>query len=97
MKKKSSELHSLTGDGRLDLMDVLLEFTKVIKEKRNNSFRKEDSSESPENENFRTKTRKYTSDSGTMSSLLGRNSPMKSFGSTASYNSFGRPRFQVVK
>ena len=95
MKKKSSELHSLTGDGRLDLMDVLLEFTKVIKEKRNNSFRKEDSSESPENENFRTKIRKYTSDSGT--NLLGRNSPMKSFGSTASYNSFGRPRFQVVK
>lgn len=35
LRNKSNELRALTGDGRLDLMDILLEFTRIVKGNRN--------------------------------------------------------------
>ena len=35
MRNKSNELRALTGDGRLDIMDILLEFTRIVKEGKN--------------------------------------------------------------
>jgi len=100
LKNKSSELHSLTGDGRLDLMDVLLEFTKVVKEMKNTSSGEKDSSDTsqkvqPGNDNFMTKTRKLLSEKGSLASLLYKNSTPKPFCGSAGYNWSGRPRFQV--
>ena len=95
LKNKSSELKSLTGDGRLDLMDILLEFTKVVKEMKNSSEMKNRSEtekfERAENSNLRTKTRKFLSEKA---SLFCKNSSPKPFGSAATVLP-GRTRFQV--
>ena len=99
LKNKSSDLKSLTGDGRLDLMDILLEFTKVVKEMKNSSERKKNPSETerlerkgPENSNLRTKTRKFLSEKA---SLLCKNSTPKPFASLGERVLPGRTRFQV--
>ena len=100
LKNKSSELKSLTGDGRLDLMDILLEFTKVVKEMKNSSEMKNLSEtekldrKGPENSNLRTWTRKFLSEKA---SLLCRNSSPKPFGSGPAGGTGlpRRTRFQV--
>ena len=99
LKNKSSELKSLTGDGRLDLMDILLEFTKVVKEMKNLSEMKKRSEaenlerKGPENSSLRTKTRRFLSEK---TSLLCKNSTPKPFGSLSAPVLPGdRTRFQV--
>ena len=95
LKNKSSELYRLTGDGRLDLMDILLEFTKVVKEMKSTSS--ESSSEasiapdkqrkSPEHDNLRSKTRKFFSEKSSLvrPSLFNKNPSPKPFGGPAGY------------
>ena len=85
-------------------MDILLEFTKVVKEMKNPSS--ENPSEtsatpckqrkSPEHETFRSKTRKFISEKGGLarSSLFNKNSAPKPFGSPAGHIQ-GRGEFQV--
>ena len=100
LKTKSSELKSLTGDGRLDLLDILLEFTKVVKEMKNASELKNRSEteklerKGQENSSLRTKTRRFLSEKA---SLLCKNSTPKPFGSlsTPVLPGGGRTRFQV--
>ena len=99
LKNKSSELKSLTGDGRLDLMDILLEFTNVVKEMKNSSEMKNRSeTEKPEkkgaeNSNLKNKTRKFLSEKA---SLLCKNSTPKPFGLLGGVTALpGRTRFQV--
>ena len=99
LKNKSSELKSLTGDGRLDLMDILLEFTKAVKEMKNTSEKMKNPTETeklerkgPENSNLRTKTRKFLSEKA---SLLYKNSTPKPFASLGGRVLAGRTRFQA--
>lgn len=106
LKKKSTELEVVTGDGRLDLMDILLEFTKVLREMKNASEDNENHSDtliaaaySPRicsgDGNFRTKTRRFLSEKGNLarSSLFSKNSTPQPFSSLASYSQPG-PRLQ---
>ena len=100
LKNKSSELKSLTGDGRLDLMDILLEFTNVVKEMKNSSEMKNRAEteklerKGPDSSNLRTRTRKFLAEKA---SLLCKNSTPKPFGSGTLGGTVlpGRTRFQV--
>ena len=92
MRNKSNELRALTGDGRLDLMDILLEFTRIVKE--NNNFSRKDfhllqqknrTRSSPENNNNKVGRRQNNDSKENVStpsgqqSLFYSNSPAERF------------------
>ena len=92
LRNKSNELRALTGDGRLDVMDILLEFTRIVKEGDNFSRKdfhllqhKNRTRSSPENNN--KVGRRQTNDfkekdntpSGEHKSLSYSNSPTERF------------------